>query len=96
MTIAARTTVAYRADHVGSLLRPPELLAARDAQAAGRISREALQQHEDSAILQALEMQTATGVSVLSDGEYRRATFSEAFTRVTAPLSRIACKRRSA
>jgi hypothetical protein len=47
----------YRADQVVSLLRPPELLAARDAAAAGRISAEDLRAVEDRAILDALEMQ---------------------------------------
>jgi 5-methyltetrahydropteroyltriglutamate--homocysteine methyltransferase len=62
----------YRADHVGSLLRPPELLQARSDRAAGRITEEQLKAVEDSAILAALELQKQTGVSVYSDGEYRR------------------------
>src|SRR5712691_4578336 len=62
----------YRADQVGSLLRPPELLAARDAAAAGRISAEELRAAEDRAILDALEMQRQAGIGVFSDGELRR------------------------
>jgi 5-methyltetrahydropteroyltriglutamate--homocysteine methyltransferase len=65
-------TDGYRADHVGSLLRPPELLEARANHAAGRISDEQLKSVEDNAVLKALELQGQTGVSIFSDGEYRR------------------------
>ena len=41
----------YRADHVGSLLRPPELLEARDSHGAGRLGLEQLREIEDRAIL---------------------------------------------
>ncbi|MBM3227177.1 MAG: 5-methyltetrahydropteroyltriglutamate--homocysteine S-methyltransferase, partial [Candidatus Tectomicrobia bacterium] len=62
----------YRADHVGSLLRPPEVLEARVAYEAGRLSLEQLRQREDHAILAALEMQRQVGLDVVTDGEYRR------------------------
>jgi 5-methyltetrahydropteroyltriglutamate--homocysteine methyltransferase len=62
----------YRADHVGSLLRPPELLAAREAYTDKRISLEQLREAEDQAILKALELQREAGLSVYTDGEYRR------------------------
>ena len=68
----------YRADHVGSLLRPPELLEARASHEAGRLSLEQLREIEDEAILQALEMQREVGIEVFSDGEYRRSWFSGA------------------
>ena len=70
----------------GILLRPPGLLQARQEHADGRLSQQELRQHEDEAILQALQMQGGTGISVLSDGEYRRAYWSEAWTRVLAPF----------
>ena len=66
----------YRADHVGSLLRPAELLEARASQEAGRLSLDQLRGIEDRAILQALEMQRQVGIDVFSDGEYRRSWFS--------------------
>ena len=66
----------YRADHVGSLLRPAELLEARASQQAGRLSLDQLRGIEDRAILQALEMQRQVGMDVFSDGEYRRSWFS--------------------
>ncbi len=66
----------YRADHVGSLLRPPELIAARDAFAEDRISEDELRAAEDAAVLTALEMQRETGIGIYSGGEYRRAGWS--------------------
>jgi 5-methyltetrahydropteroyltriglutamate--homocysteine methyltransferase len=62
----------YRADHVGSLLRPPELLHAREQFAAGQIGQEQLREAEDAAILKALAIQQEAGVDVFTDGEYRR------------------------
>jgi 5-methyltetrahydropteroyltriglutamate--homocysteine methyltransferase len=63
---------AYRADHVGSFLRPPELLEARTAHAEGRMDDDPLRAAEDSAILTIIELQRQVGVDVYSDGEYRR------------------------
>lgn len=68
-------TTPYRADQVGSLLRPPALLEARAAHAAGRLPAEALREAEDRAILDALARQRAAGIDVLTDGEYRRGAF---------------------
>lgn len=66
----------YRADHVGSLLRPPELLEARAAFSEGSITRESLREAEDACVLKALEVQKQAGVDVYSGGEYRRAAWS--------------------
>lgn len=68
-------TTRFRAEHVGSLLRPPELLAARSAHAAGKITMDELRAHEDRAILAAIEKQRAIGLDVFSDGEMRRASW---------------------
>src|SRR5690348_4108512 len=68
----------YRADHVGSLLRPPELLQARTDHAEGRISEDALHRVEDTAVASALEMQREAGISIVTDGEYRRSGWSMA------------------
>jgi 5-methyltetrahydropteroyltriglutamate--homocysteine methyltransferase len=62
----------YRTDQVGSLIRPPELLDARDAYKAGRIDREELRRVEDAAILDALEKQRQIGIEIFTDGEMRR------------------------
>lgn len=69
----------FRADHVGSLLRPPELLAARQQFADGQISAERLREVEDASVLKALDLQREAGVSVFTEGEYRRAAWSSAF-----------------
>jgi 5-methyltetrahydropteroyltriglutamate--homocysteine methyltransferase len=70
-----RTTPPFRADHVGSLLRPPELLAARDDHAAGRISAERLAEVEDAAVADAVRMQEDIGLRSATDGEFRRASW---------------------
>jgi 5-methyltetrahydropteroyltriglutamate--homocysteine methyltransferase len=63
------------ADHIGSLLRPPELLEARDAFHAGRISAGHLHAVEDASILKALDLQKQAGLEIFTDGEYRRDSF---------------------
>jgi 5-methyltetrahydropteroyltriglutamate--homocysteine methyltransferase len=68
-----------RADHVGSLLRPPALLEARAARERGEIPLEALRAVEDAAILDALAMQREAGVEVCSDGEMRRRSWMSGF-----------------
>ena len=67
-----RTLPPFRADHVGSLLRPPELLAARERFRKGDLSREALTQLEDEAIRGVVRMQEEVGLRLATDGEYRR------------------------
>jgi 5-methyltetrahydropteroyltriglutamate--homocysteine methyltransferase len=70
-----RSTPPFRADHVGSLLRPPELLRARDDFQAGRISAEELRAAEDEAIRAAVQMQRDVGLQSATDGEFRRASW---------------------
>jgi len=65
----------YRAEQVGSFLRPREVLEARAAYALGEISLEKLREIENAAILKALEVQKETGIDVYSDGELRRGSF---------------------
>ena len=66
---------AYKAEQVGSLLRPAQLLQARAAHAGGAITAEKLREEEDHAILAALERQRAIGIDVISDGEMRRGSW---------------------
>src|SRR5215204_1925682 len=70
-----RTTPPFRADHVGSLLRPPDLLQAREDFAAGRISAEDLRGVEDEAIREVVRMQEEVGLQSATDGEFRRASW---------------------
>jgi methionine synthase II (cobalamin-independent) len=62
----------FRADHVGSLLRPPELLQARAEHQAGRISAADLRRVEDAAIGDLVRMQQEVGLHGVTDGEFRR------------------------
>jgi len=70
-----RTTPPFRADHVGSLLRPASLLAARNDFAAGRIGAAQLRAIEDDAIKAAVAMQAGAGLQTATDGEFRRASW---------------------
>ena len=70
----------YRAEQVGSLLRPPKVLEAHAAHAEGRIPLEELRRIEDAAILQALELQRQAGIEVFTDGEYRRSSWAGDFS----------------
>jgi 5-methyltetrahydropteroyltriglutamate--homocysteine methyltransferase len=70
MTDAARPP--FRADHVGSLLRPPEVLRARGEFAAGRINAVQLKKVEDAAIRETIRMQGEVGLKSATDGEFRR------------------------
>jgi len=65
----------FRADHVGSLLRPPELLKARADQQKGLITAEELRRREDAAIADAVRLQEDVGLSSITDGEFRRASW---------------------
>jgi 5-methyltetrahydropteroyltriglutamate--homocysteine methyltransferase len=70
-----RTTPPYRAEHVGSLLRPLELLQAREDHAQGRISLQERRRIEDAAIRQVVKLQEEIGLSAVTDGEFRRASW---------------------
>jgi 5-methyltetrahydropteroyltriglutamate--homocysteine methyltransferase len=65
----------YRAEQVGSLLRPPDLLETRQAFAEGRVPIDALRSAEDRAIADALHRQREIGIDILSDGEMRRGSW---------------------
>ena len=67
--MALRDTPPFRADHVGSLLRPPELLAARERNDAN------LRAIEDEAIRDVVELQRESGLRTVTDGEFRRGSW---------------------
>jgi 5-methyltetrahydropteroyltriglutamate--homocysteine methyltransferase len=73
--MSLRDSPPFRADHVGSLLRPPELLEAREAHAAGRIDDDALRAAEDEAIRDVVRLQRDVGLRTATDGEFRRASW---------------------
>jgi 5-methyltetrahydropteroyltriglutamate--homocysteine methyltransferase len=66
---------AYRAEHVGSMLRTPELLETRAAHARGEVGTEQLREVEDRAVLAALDVQRQAGIKIFTDGEVRRANW---------------------
>jgi 5-methyltetrahydropteroyltriglutamate--homocysteine methyltransferase len=70
-----RTSPPFRADHVGSLLRPPQLLEARASFAAGSIDADALREVEDRAIREAVALQEELGFQGVTDGEFRRTSW---------------------
>lgn len=65
----------FRADHVGSLLRPKALLDARAQHASGEIDADALREVEDGAILDVVRLQEEAGLQTATDGEFRRTSW---------------------
>ena len=73
--MALRTNPPFRADHVGSLLRPERLLRARSDHAAGTIDAAELRGIEDECIREVVRMQEDVGLRSATDGEFRRASW---------------------
>src|SRR3954470_12314717 len=73
--MAARSRPPYRADHVGSLLRPPQLLKAREDFKTGAIDADELRGIEDEAIRDVVAKQERVGLRSATDGEFRRASW---------------------
>ena len=67
-----RTKPPFRADHVGSLLRPKRLLDAREEFAAGKLDADGLREVEDDAIRAVVAKQESVGLQSATDGEFRR------------------------
>jgi 5-methyltetrahydropteroyltriglutamate--homocysteine methyltransferase len=84
-----RTTPPFRADHVGSLLRPPELLAARARHAAGALDDADLRAVEDDAIRAAVELQRDVGLQSATDGEFRRTSWHMDFIYRLGGITRV-------
>lgn len=81
MSQAAPRSPPFRAEHLGSLLRPKDLLKERNAFEAGKITLEQLTPVEDEAIKATVKMQTDRGFHAISDGEYRYASASSLIQR---------------
>lgn len=69
----------FRAEHIGSLLRPAHLLSVRDRHSAEQASDRELQEAEDAAIEDAIALQKRVGLKVVTDGEYRRHAYHDYF-----------------
>src|SRR5258708_35915140 len=77
---------AYHADHVGSLLRPSGLIAAREDAAASRISQARFKAIEDLAVEDAIRLQERVRLPVITDGEQRRLSFQSRFAESVSGL----------
>ncbi len=86
--MSARTSPPFRADHVGSLLRPRRLLEARDDYAAGTITASELRAVEDEEIIKAIRMQEEVGLQSATDGEFRRASWHMDFIYALGGVSK--------
>ncbi|HZZ95635.1 MAG TPA: 5-methyltetrahydropteroyltriglutamate--homocysteine S-methyltransferase [Jatrophihabitantaceae bacterium] len=92
MTSLQRTNPPFRADHVGSLLRPKNLLKAREDHGAGSISLEELRAIEDDAIRDVVRMQEDIGLQTATDGEFRRTSWHMDFIYQLTGVSKTAEK----
>jgi 5-methyltetrahydropteroyltriglutamate--homocysteine methyltransferase len=79
----------FRADHVGSLLRPPELLRAREEAAAGKITADDLRAAEDTAIREVVRKQEEVGLADATDGELRRESWHMDFIYQLGGISKV-------
>ncbi|MBP2364742.1 5-methyltetrahydropteroyltriglutamate--homocysteine S-methyltransferase [Pseudonocardia parietis] len=83
-----RTVPPFRADHVGSLLRPPALLAARERHAAGELDDAGLRAAEDAAVTDVVALQESVGLRSATDGEFRRTSWHMDFIYALGGISK--------
>jgi 5-methyltetrahydropteroyltriglutamate--homocysteine methyltransferase len=86
--MSARTAPPFRADHVGSFLRPAKLHAARESRAAGKLTAEQLKAVEDEAVREVVALQQEAGLRSATDGEFRRATWHMDFVYQIGGISK--------
>jgi 5-methyltetrahydropteroyltriglutamate--homocysteine methyltransferase len=77
----------FRAEHIGSLLRPPKLLAERGKFARGEIDYCTLKKQEDKDIRDAIQLQEQLGLKFVTDGEFRRRSYHSFFYRRLGAIS---------
>jgi 5-methyltetrahydropteroyltriglutamate--homocysteine methyltransferase len=87
--MAPRHSPPFRADHVGSLLRPPKLLEAREQHAAGRIDDVQLRATEDDAVQDVVKLQRDIGLRTATDGEFRRSSWHMDFIYSLDGISKV-------
>src|SRR5207248_8827070 len=78
--------IAFRADHVGSLLRPKKLREAFRAHSDGKIDESALRSAQDEGAAGVIRLPRDCGLEALTDGEFRRISYWEKFVRLTEGL----------
>jgi 5-methyltetrahydropteroyltriglutamate--homocysteine methyltransferase len=86
----------FRAEHIGSLLRPQSLLDQRTRFARGEIDREELRRSENAAIIDAVRMQERLGFRFVTDGEFRRRSYHSYFYQQLGDVSIDAVKQNEA
>jgi 5-methyltetrahydropteroyltriglutamate--homocysteine methyltransferase len=86
--MSPRTTPPFRADHVGSFLRPARLHQARTERAAGKIGAAELRAVEDDAVREVVALQREAGLRSVTDGEFRRATWHMDFVYQIGGISK--------
>lgn len=79
MSARPRLNPPFRADHVGSLLRPMPLIEARQAWMTGKLPREALREIEDRCVREVVALQERVGLQSITDGEMRRSSWRDLF-----------------
>src|SRR5438128_11395273 len=81
--------LAYRADVIGSLLRPAYLLQAREEFAAGQLTHAEFKRIEDRAVNECIALQERVGVDVITDGEMRRSVFASQLAQASEGFASI-------
>jgi 5-methyltetrahydropteroyltriglutamate--homocysteine methyltransferase len=84
---ACRHDPPFRAEHIGSLLRPPELKAAYRARAEGKLGEAELGATVDRCVREAIGLQEAAGLNTITDGEFRRGSWFLGFVDAVEGLS---------
>jgi 5-methyltetrahydropteroyltriglutamate--homocysteine methyltransferase len=87
--MAAKMNPPFHAEHIGSLLRPAELLQARAAHDSGKLSDEALKDVEDRHIREAVKLQEDVGLEIVSDGEFRRYYYFDHFPAAVSGFTKM-------
>jgi 5-methyltetrahydropteroyltriglutamate--homocysteine methyltransferase len=80
MTSQVRKNPPFRAEHIGSFVRPDGLLNVVREHKAGRITNEVLKEVADQAIIEIVRFQESVGMPSVTDGEFRRRSWSAGFT----------------
>ena len=87
MSLSANGRPPFRADHIGSLLRPQKLRQAFRAHAEKKLPDATFRSAQDDAIRDVLKLQQECGLQVVTDGEFRRISYWEKFVRLTRGLA---------
>ena len=88
--MTARTKPPFRADHVGSLLRPAKLKEAREKFEKNALSRADLDRVEEEAVREVVKLQEDVGLKLVTDGEYRRKEWHMDFLMQFSNVKRVA------